>query len=199
MIAIKPREDPEGEPDQLVSAVLADDTEDLILVSRDGQSLRFTASDDQLRPMGRSTSGVTGMRFRDDDELLTMDVVRPGADLFVVTEGGYAKRTDLSEYRVQGRGGLGIKVANLVEARGKLVGALVTDEESEVLVIMAGGKIVRSRVDEVSKTGRNTQGVIFSRADGDDRVIAVTLNVDNSGDEEETDSENLSEVDTPSV
>ena len=199
LIAIKPREDPEGEPDQLVSAVLADDTEDLILVSRDGQSLRFTASDDQLRPMGRSTSGVTGMRFRDDDELLTMDVVRPGADLFVVTEGGYAKRTDLSEYRVQGRGGLGIKVANLVEARGKLVGALVTDEESEVLVIMAGGKIVRSRVDEVSKTGRNTQGVIFSRADGDDRVIAVTLNVDNSGDEEETDSENLSEVDTPSV
>lgn len=199
LIAIKLREDPEGEPDQLVSAVLADDTEDLILVSRDGQSLRFTASDDQLRPMGRSTSGVTGMRFRDDDELLTMDVVRPGADLFVVTEGGYAKRTDLSEYRVQGRGGLGIKVANLVEARGKLVGALVTDEESEVLVIMAGGKIVRSRVDEVSKTGRNTQGVIFSRADGDDRVIAVTLNVDNSGDEEETDSENLSEVDTPSV
>nr|WP_211583315.1 DNA gyrase subunit A [Mobiluncus mulieris] len=199
LIAIKLREDPEGEPDQLVSAVLADDTEDLILVSRDGQSLRFTASDDQLRPMGRSTSGVTGMRFRDDDELLTMDVVRPGADLFVVTEGGYAKRTDLSEYRVQGRGGLGIKVANLVEARGKLVGALVTDEESEVLVIMAGGKIVRSRVDEVSMTGRNTQGVIFSRADGDDRVIAVTLNVDNSGDEEETDSENLSEVDTPSV
>lgn len=188
LIAIKLREDEAGQPDQLVSAVLADDTEDLILVSRDGQSLRFTASDDQLRPMGRSTSGVTGMRFRDDDELLTMDVVREGADLFVVTEGGYAKRTDLSEYRVQGRGGLGIKVANLVEARGKLVGALVTDEESEVLVIMAGGKIVRSRVDEVSKTGRNTQGVIFSRADGDDRVIAVTLNVDNSDDEQSEDT-----------
>lgn len=179
LIAIKLREDDAGEADQLVSACLADATDDLILVSRHGQSLRFTASDEQLRPMGRATSGVTGMRFRTKDELLTMDVVRPDADLFVVTEGGFAKRTALSEYRVQGRGGLGIKVANLVEARGDLVGALVTEEDSEVLVIMAGGKIVRSRVDEVSRTGRNTQGVIFSRADEGDGVIAITLNVDN--------------------
>ena len=179
LIAIKLREDSDGEADQLVSACLVDATDDLILVSRHGQSLRFTASDEQLRPMGRATSGVTGMRFRTKDELLTMDVVRPDADLFVVTEGGYAKRTALSEYRVQGRGGLGIKVANLVEARGDLVGALVTEEDSEVLVIMAGGKIVRSRVDEVSRTGRNTQGVIFSRADEGDGVIAITLNVDN--------------------
>lgn len=179
LIAIKLREDGDGEADQLVSACLADASDDLILVSRHGQSLRFTASDEQLRPMGRATSGVTGMRFRTEDELLTMDVVRPGADLFVVTEGGYAKRTALSEYRVQGRGGLGIKVANLVQARGDLVGALVTEDDSEVLVIMAGGKIVRSRVDEVSRTGRNTQGVIFSRADEGDGVIAITLNVDN--------------------
>lgn len=185
LIAIKLREDSDGEADQLVSACLVDATDDLILVSRHGQSLRFTASDEQLRPMGRATSGVTGMRFRTKDELLTMDVVRPDADLFVVTEGGYAKRTALSEYRVQGRGGLGIKVANLVEARGDLVGALVTEEDSEVLVIMAGGKIVRSRVDEVSRTGRNTQGVIFSRADEGDGVIAITLNVDNDSQLEE--------------
>lgn len=185
LIAIKLREDDAGEADQLVSACLADVTDDLILVSRHGQSLRFTASDEQLRPMGRATSGVTGMRFRTKDELLTMDVVRPDADLFVVTEGGFAKRTALSEYRVQGRGGLGIKVANLVEARGDLVGALVTEEDSEVLVIMAGGKIVRSRVDEVSRTGRNTQGVIFSRADEGDGVIAITLNVDNDSQLEE--------------
>lgn len=185
LIAIKLREDDAGEADQLVSACLADATDDLILVSRHGQSLRFTASDEQLRPMGRATSGVTGMRFRTKDELLTMDVVRPDADLFVVTEGGFAKRTALSEYRVQGRGGLGIKVANLVEARGDLVGALVTEEDSEVLVIMAGGKIVRSRVDEVSRTGRNTQGVIFSRADEGDGVIAITLKVDNDSQLEE--------------
>ena len=185
LIAIKLREDDAGEADQLVSACLADATDDLILVCGHGQSLRFTASDEQLRPMGRATSGVTGMRFRTKDELLTMDVVRPDADLFVVTEGGFAKRTALSEYRVQGRGGLGIKVANLVEARGDLVGALVTEEDSEVLVIMAGGKIVRSRVDEVSRTGRNTQGVIFSRADEGDGVIAITLNVDNDSQLEE--------------
>lgn len=187
LIAIKLREDSSGAPDALVSAVLADEDEDLILVSRNGQSLRFTASDDQLRPMGRATSGVTGMRFRSGDELLTLDVVREGSDLFVVTEGGYAKRTAMSEYRVQGRGGLGIKVANLVQARGRLVGALVTDDDSEVLVIMAGGKIVRSRVDEVSRTGRNTQGVIFSRSDDDDKLIAVTLNVDTSDDETDDD------------
>ena len=175
--------------------MLADEDEDLILVSRNGQSLRFTASDDQLRPMGRATSGVTGMRFRSGDELLTLDVVREGSDLFVVTEGGYAKRTAMSEYRVQGRGGLGIKVANLVQARGRLVGALVTDDDSEVLVIMAGGKIVRSRVDEVSRTGRNTQGVIFSRADDDDKLIAVTLNVDTSDDE--TDDDETGDPDEP--
>lgn len=195
LIAIKLREDSSGAPDALVSAVLADEDEDLILVSRNGQSLRFTASDDQLRPMGRATSGVTGMRFRSGDELLTLDVVREGSDLFVVTEGGYAKRTAMSEYRVQGRGGLGIKVANLVQARGRLVGALVTDDDSEVLVIMAGGKIVRSRVDEVSRTGRNTQGVIFSRADGDDKLIAVTLNVDTSDDE--TDDDETGDPDEP--
>lgn len=195
LIAIKLREDSSGAPDALVSAVLADEDEDLILVSRNGQSLRFTASDDQLRPMGRATSGVTGMRFRSGDELLTLDVVREGSDLFVVTEGGYAKRTAMSEYRVQGRGGLGIKVANLVQARGRLVGALVTDDDSEVLVIMAGGKIVRSRVDEVSRTGRNTQGVIFSRADDDDKLIAVTLNVDTSDDE--TDDDETSDPDEP--
>lgn len=195
LIAIKLREDSSGAPDALVSAVLADEDEDLILVSRNGQSLRFTASDDQLRPMGRATSGVTGMRFRSGDELLTLDVVREGSDLFVVTEGGYAKRTAMSEYRVQGRGGLGIKVANLVQARGRLVGALVTDDDSEVLVIMAGGKIVRSRVDEVSRTGRNTQGVIFSRSDDDDKLIAVTLNVDTSDDE--TDDDETGDPDEP--
>lgn len=192
VIAINLREDESGEKDQLVSAVLADATDDLILVSRKGQSLRFTASDEQLRPLGRATSGVTGMRFRAGDSLLTMDVVREGADLLVVTEGGFAKRTDLAEYRVQGRGGLGIKVANLVEARGDLVGALVTDEEDEVLVIMEGGKIVRSRVAEVSRTRRDTQGVTFARPDEGDRVISVARNVESQVDEEEDETEGQS-------
>ncbi|WP_110853443.1 DNA gyrase subunit A [Georgenia satyanarayanai] len=185
IIAINLREDGDGERDRLVSAQLVNSDDDLLLVSRKGQSIRFTATDEALRPMGRSTSGVTGMKFREDDELLAMDVVRPwyeNAALFVVTEGGYAKRTAVEEYRVQGRGGLGIKVANLVEARGDLVSALLTSPEAEVLVIMERGKIVRSAVAEVSLTGRNTQGVIFAKPDKGDRIIAVARNAERDAD-----------------
>jgi len=185
IIAINLRETADGERDRVVSAQLVNSEDDLLLVSRKGQSIRFTATDEALRPMGRSTSGVTGMKFRGDDELLAMDVVRPwyeDAALFVVTEGGYAKRTAVEEYRVQGRGGLGIKVANLVEARGDLVGALLTSPVDEVMVIMESGKIVRSSVAEVNLTGRNTQGVIFAKPDPGDRVIAVARNAERDAD-----------------
>ena len=178
VIAINLREDEDGNPDELVAARLVDSTDDLILVSRKGQSIRFTADDDAMRPLGRATSGVTGMKFRPGDRLLSMDVVQDGAQLFVVTEGGFAKRTDISEYRVQGRGGLGIKVANLVEARGDLVGALITEEDDEVMVIMERGKIVRSAVAEVHLTGRNTQGVTFAKPDSGDRIIAIARNIE---------------------
>jgi len=180
VIAINLREDEEGRPDELVAARLVDSDQDLILVSRKGQSVRFTASDESLRPMGRATSGVTGMKFRGDDELLAMDVVREDAFLFTVTEGGIAKRTALTveNYRQQGRGGLGIKVANLPEANGDLVGALVTDADDEVLVIMERGKIVRSATSEVNATGRTTQGVIFAKPDAGDRIIAVARNTE---------------------
>ncbi len=180
LIAINLREDDDGVPDELVAARLVNADDDLLLVSRKGMSLRFTATDEALRPMGRATSGVTGMKFRDDDSLLSMDVVTDGADLFVVTEGGFAKRTKVSEYRVQGRGGLGIKVAQLVEARGDLVGALITQETDEVLVIMERGKIVRSAVNEVNLTGRSTQGVTFAKPDEGDRIIAVARNVESA-------------------
>ncbi|WP_163541893.1 DNA gyrase subunit A [Occultella kanbiaonis] len=178
VIAINLRTDDEGNPDEVVSARLVDSNDDLLLVSRKGQSLRFTASDEALRPLGRATSGVTGMKFRDGDSLLSLDVVQPGNDLFVVTEGGFGKRTRVDEYRVQGRGGLGIKVANLVEARGDLVGALITGPDDEVLVIMERGKIVRVPVSEVNLTGRNTQGVTFAKPDAGDRIIAIARNVE---------------------
>jgi DNA gyrase subunit A len=180
VIAINLREDDEGNADELVSACIVDSTDDLILVSRKGQSIRFTATDEATRPMGRATSGVTGMKFRSDDELLAMDVVRDEAFLFTVTEGGIAKRTALTpeNYRVQGRGGLGIKVANLPSANGDLVGALVTDADDEVLVIMERGKIVRSATSEVNATGRATQGVIFAKPDPKDRIIAVARNIE---------------------
>ncbi|MDD9205598.1 DNA gyrase C-terminal beta-propeller domain-containing protein, partial [Georgenia sp. 10Sc9-8] len=197
VIAINLRTDDDGAPDELVSARLVDSSDDLLLVSRKGQSIRFTASDDALRPMGRATSGVTGMKFRVDDELLSMDVLRPRYEdsaLLVVTEGGYAKRTAVTEYRVQGRGGLGIKVANLVEARGDLVGALLTAPDDEVLVIMANGRIVRSAVSEVTLTGRNTQGVTFARPDAGDRIIAVARNAERSISEEITDDGGVTPV-----
>ncbi|MBO0608233.1 DNA gyrase subunit A [Myceligenerans salitolerans] len=189
LIAINLREDEEGRPDELVAARLVNGDDDLILVSRKGQSIRFHASDDTIRPLGRATSGVTGMKFRDEDELLAAQVVTPGTDLFVVTEGGFAKRTRIDEYRVQGRGGLGIKVANLVEARGDLVGALVTDADDEVLVIMERGKIVRSAVAEVNLTGRNTQGVTFAKPDKGDRIIAVARNAERNLEQEDGEPE----------
>ncbi|MDP9693906.1 UNVERIFIED_ORG: DNA gyrase subunit A [Arthrobacter globiformis] len=182
--------------DELVSAQLVSETDDLMLVSRKGQSIRFTATDDALRPMGRATSGVTGMKFREDDELLAMNVVAEGSYVFVVTEGGYAKRTAVEEYRLQGRGGLGIKVAKLAEERGDLVGALVVQEEDEVLVVMGGGKVVRSSVAGVPAKGRDTMGVIFAKPDKNDRIIEVARNTERGLEEEvEASAERESEAD----
>lgn len=171
--------------DELVSAQLVSETDDLLLVSRKGQSIRFTATDEALRPMGRATSGVTGMKFREDDELLSASVVSDDSFVFIVTEGGYAKRTAVSEYRLQGRGGLGIKVAKLVEDRGDLVGALIVQEDDEVLVVMGGGKVVRSNVSEVPAKGRDTMGVIFAKPDKNDRIIEVARNSERGLDQEE--------------
>ncbi len=172
--------------DELVSAQLVSETDDLFLVSRKGQSIRFTATDDALRPMGRATSGVTGMKFREDDELLAADVVTDGSFVFIVTEGGYAKRTAVEEYRLQGRGGLGIKVGKYQEERGHLVGALIVQEEDEVLVVMEGGKVVRSSVAGVPAKGRDTMGVIFAKPDKNDRIIEVARNSERGLEEEES-------------
>lgn len=166
------------EGDEVVSAFTVSAADDILLVSRNGMSLRFHADDASLRPMGRSTSGVTGMKFRDGDELISANVVTKGSYVFVVTEGGYAKRTIVDEYRVQGRNGFGIKVAKLVEDRGALVGGLIVDEEDEVLVVMSSGKVVRSNVDEVPAKGRDTMGVIFAKPGEGDSIIGVARNQD---------------------
>ncbi|MGT2462525.1 DNA gyrase subunit A [Sinomonas atrocyanea] len=166
--------------DELVSAQIVSEDDDLMLVSRHGQSVRFTADDDALRPMGRATSGVTGMKFRDDDELLAADVVAEGSYVFIVTEAGYAKKTSVEEYRRQGRGGLGIKVGKYAEGRGHLMGALIVTDEDEVLVVMGGGRVVRSSVAGVPATGRDTMGVIFAKPDKGDRIIAVAKNSERS-------------------
>ena len=200
IIAINLRDDDNGEPDQQVSAQLVNADDDLILVSRKGQAVRFTANDEQLRPMGRGTSGVRGMKFRDGDELLAMEVVREGADLLIVTDGGYAKRTPLSEYPVKGRGIFGVRVGNLVDERGALVGALVVDSDENVMVISESGKLVQINASDVRATGRNTMGVIFARPDDDDRIIAITRHTEDDEDEavdETADESAAQEADEP--
>lgn len=153
-------------------------TDDILMISRGGQSLRFSATDEALRPLGRSTSGVKGMSFREGDSLLSASVVTDEGYVFVVTEGGFAKRTHVSEYRVQGRGGLGIKVAKLSDERGGLAGGLIVSEDDEVLVVLAKGKVVRSAVAEVPAKGRDTMGVLFARPDKDDRILAIARNTE---------------------
>ncbi|MCS6711841.1 DNA gyrase subunit A [Brachybacterium sp. EF45031] len=171
--------------DELVAARIVNSDDHLLLVSRNGQSVRFPAADDVLRPMGRATSGVTGMKFRGDDQLLAMDVVRPDTYVVTVTDGGFAKRSPIDEYRVQGRGGLGIRVAKLPDDRGHLVGAAVVEESAELLVVMERGKVVRSRVAEVPAKGRTTMGVVFAKPDKGDRIVLVTASAESEEDVEE--------------
>ena len=188
------------EGDEVVSAFTVSAADDILLVSRNGMSLRFHADDASLRPMGRSTSGVTGMKFRDGDELISANVVTEGSYVFVVTEGGYAKRTSVDEYRVQGRNGFGIKVAKLVEDRGALVGGLIVDEEDEVLVVMSSGKVVRSNVNEVPAKGRDTMGVIFAKPGEGDSIIGVARNQDRQlDDSDDENTENAEAADDTSA
>ena len=172
--------------DELVAADLASQNDDLLLVSRNGQSARFHADDDTLRPMGRATSGVTGMRFRDSDALLSLSVIEDGTDpdVFVVFENGLAKRTAVSEWSVKGRGIYGVAVAKITEKNGVVVGALTVDEDDEVLAIMGKGNIVRSGVKPVTRRGRNTQGMRFVTPPKGDVVVAVARSVEREADEE---------------
>ena len=175
IIAIKLRED-----DELIDAMLVNENDGILLVSRKGMSVRFSASNESLRPMGRDTSGVMGMSFRKGDALLSASVINDveGAFVFVVTEGGYAKRTSVDQYRAQNRGGLGIKVAKLEEKRGDLVGALIVADDDEVLVVLESGRVVRSAVAEVPAKGRDTMGVVFARFEEGDSILGLARNTE---------------------
>ena len=187
-----------GPDDEVVSALLVDEGDDILLISRHGMSLRFSATDSALRPMGRSTSGVKGMDFRSGDSLLSASVATDEGYVFVVTEGGYAKRTSVDQYRVQNRGGLGIKVAKLSEDRGDLAGGLIVSEDDEVLVVLASGKVVRSAVAEVPAKGRDTMGVVFARSGGDDRILAIARNGERGlAEEPEDDADAAPEATSP--
>jgi DNA gyrase subunit A len=179
--------------DELISAQLVNDDSDLLLVSRKGMSSRFTADDGQLRPMGRATSGVIGMRFRSDDELLSMDVVTEGADVVTVTDGGYAKRTPVGEWNVKGRGILGVRAMKLVEERGGLVGALICNPTDEIYAVASDGIVIRTRVEELRVSGRDTMGVRLMNL-GDDRTLVAVARSMESEDAEDAEGLDVGEV-----
>ncbi|MER5423061.1 MULTISPECIES: DNA gyrase subunit A [Streptosporangium] len=173
LIAINLRED-----DEVIAARLVSEEDDLLLVSRGAQSIRFTASDEALRPMGRATSGVIGMRFLGGDELLAMNRIGDGDDVLIATEGGYAKRTPADQYPVQGRGGKGVLTAKIVSARGKLVGAAMVRPEDEVFAITSAGGVIRTSAGEIKQSGRQTMGVrLMNLAEGDS-VVALARNAE---------------------
>ena len=173
IIAINLRED-----DEVIAARLVSPGDDLLLVSRNAQALRFHAGDSSLRPMGRATSGVIGMRFADGDELLGMYVVREDADVLVATGGGYAKRTPVGQYPVKGRGGMGVVTAKIVESRGELVGALMVGPEDEIFAITSAGGVIRTRASEVKRSGRQTMGVRLMNLAPGDSVVALARNAE---------------------
>ena len=182
LIAINLREN-----DEVIAARLISEHDDLLLVSRNAQSIRFTASDEVLRPMGRATSGVIGMRFIDGDELLAMTVVSNGDDLLVATEGGYSKRTPASQYPVQGRGGKGVLTAKIVSSRGKLVGAVMVRPEDEIFAITSAGGVIRTSAGEVKQSGRQTMGVRLMNLAQGDSVVALARNMESVTEPLETD------------
>ncbi len=165
--------------DELVGAALVAPEQDLLLVSKNAQAIRFNASDEALRPMGRATSGVIGMRFSEEDELLAMEVVREGLDVLVATNGGYAKRTPIEEYPVQGRGGKGVLTAKITERRGGLVGAVVIDPDDELFAITSNGGVIRTPVKPVRRTrDRNTMGVKLMDLPDGVTIVAIARNAD---------------------
>jgi DNA gyrase subunit A len=164
--------------DELVGAVLCSADDDLLLVSASGQSIRFSATDEALRPMGRATSGVQGMRFNADDRLLSLNVVREGTYLLVATSGGFAKRTAIEEYPVQGRGGKGGLTIQYDRRRGRLVGALIVDDETELYAITSGGGVIRTAARQVRKAGRQTKGVRLMNLGAGDTLIAIARNAE---------------------
>jgi DNA gyrase, A subunit len=173
-----------NEGDKLIGASLCSNEDDLLLVSEEGQSIRFSADDEQLRPMGRSTAGVKGMRFRGDDHLLAMTVVRDGSYLLVATTGGYGKRTSMDEYSVQGRGGVGVVTFKYNPKRGKLIGALAVDDDDQIFAITSAGGVIRTEVNQIRPSSRATMGVRLVNLEDGIELLAIDRNVEGEGEEE---------------
>ena len=193
IIAIKLRED-----DELIGVRLAEDTDDVLMVSRLGQAVRFHGK--QVRAMGRDTSGVAGMKLRADDEVIEVDIAADDADLLVVTENGYGKRTRVGDYPVKGRGTMGVKTAQLVEGKGRLAGARIVRDGYQIMLISDGGTVIRIPVDGIRRAGRATQGVIVMRLREGEQVATLAPVVgSDEGDEVNALAEAVAEVALPEV
>jgi DNA gyrase subunit A len=179
IVAINLRED-----DELIDAALISAEDDLLLISRNAMSIRFKADDETLRPMGRATSGVIGMRFSGNDVLLAMEVVTDGVEMLVATEGGFAKRTKVEEYPVQGRGGKGVLTARIVSTRGGLVGAIAVRPEDEVYAITSDGQVIRTKAAEVRRAQRQTMGVRLMNLPDGVNLVAIARNADEPDEQE---------------
>lgn len=175
-----------NEGDKLIGAVLTNGDDDILLVSEKGQAVRFTANDDALRPMGRATAGVKGMRFRDDDQLLAMTRVDDGNYLLVATSGGYGKRTPMEDYPIRGRGGLGVITLKYTPKRGNLIGALAVDEDDEIFAITSAGGVIRTEVKQIRPSARSTMGVRLVDLAKDVQVVAIDRNVEDEGEQNAT-------------
>lgn len=178
LFAITLRED-----DELIGVRLTDGNQEIIMGTRMGMSIRFPETD--VRPMGRSATGVKGITLDEQDRVIDMDTVHEGATVLIVTENGYGKRTPIEEYRAQSRGGKGIKTLNVTQKNGPIVGLKVIRAEDDVMIVTQDGVIIRLNVDNISTMGRYTQGVRLIRLDGDDQKVATVARVEKS-DEEET-------------
>ena len=193
------------EGDELIAARLVFSEDDLLMISSDAQAIRFPASDESLRPMGRATSGVIGMRFPEGGHLLSMDVIRPGdgaTDVLVTTENGYGKRTPSDQYPLQNRGGKGVLTAKVVEARGEIVGAMTVDpEEDELFAITSNGGVIRTGVDEIKQSGRTTMGVRLMNLAKGNKIVAVARNAEAVGEveAEEADTGESEVGETPDI
>jgi DNA gyrase subunit A len=173
-----------GEEDEVIGARLVSAEDDIFLASTKGMSVRFTASDEILRPMGRDTKGVIGMRFREGDSLLSMDVVRPGQHVVTITDGGFAKRTLEDEWTARSRGILGVRAMKINEKRGSLVAAMVCDPDDQIFAIASNGVVIRTAVSELRPSGRDTMGVTMMRLGDEDSVVAVARSGEKAEDEE---------------
>jgi DNA gyrase subunit A len=182
--------------DELIGVRHSSGDDDILMVSRKGQAIRF--NEKEARPMGRATSGVQGMRLRAGDEVISVNIAQNDADLLVVTENGYGKRTRIDEYPIKGRGGLGVKTVQLTEAKGQLAGARVVREGYQVMLISTGGTVIKMAAEDIKRSGRSTQGVIVMRLRGDDEHVSALAPVVESDETAEDVGDDL-EVEAPAV